>query len=72
MRFENGDTQAGPNPSGGRRRRRGPVGTNKKAGVAAPPTRGQFMRTLALLDAALRVWESQHKCRRASAWQRGS
>lgn len=40
------------------------------AGLPDPPTRGRFTRTLALLDAALRVWEANHLPRRQSVWRR--
>src|SRR3954451_13931229 len=46
-------------------------GMGSKAGVPDPPKRGQFMRTIALLDAALRVWEAKKRQGPpASVWRR--
>lgn len=44
-------------------------GMGKTAGLPDPPTRGKLTRTLALLDAALRVWETDQP-QRASVWRR--
>jgi hypothetical protein len=44
-------------------------GTAATAGNAAPPTRGHFARTVALLDAALRVWEANQP-QRPTVWRR--
>lgn len=38
------------------------------AGLPDPPTRGRLTRTLALLNAALKVWETNQP-RRAAAWR---
>jgi hypothetical protein len=35
-------------------------GMAETAGVADPPVRGRLTRTLALVKAALRVWETNH------------
>ena len=43
-------------------------GMAETAGLPDPPTRGRLTRTLALLDAALRVWEANQP-RRASVWR---
>jgi len=56
-----------------------PVGRAKRrlngmadtAGRAEPPTRARWTRTLALLDAALKVWEANQP-RRASVWRNQS
>jgi hypothetical protein len=46
---------------GGRRARRRNNGMAATTGVADPPTRGSFTRTLALLRAALRAWEARNE-----------
>src|SRR5919106_6971454 len=43
-------------------------GMGESAGVPDPPVRGRLTRTLALLDAALKVWEANQP-RRASVWR---
>ena len=46
-------------------------GMGNKAGVPDRPIRGHFMRTVALIDAALRVWEAKKRVRPvASVWRR--
>ena len=46
-------------------------GMGTRAGIADPPIRGQFMRTIALLDAALRVWEAKNRIHPVSSvWRR--
>jgi hypothetical protein len=40
-------------------------GMGTKAGVPDPPKRGKLMRTLALVDAAIRVWETNNRQKRA-------
>lgn len=40
-------------------------GMGTKAGVPNPPTRGKLTRTLALIDAAVRVWETNRRRERA-------
>ena len=47
-------------------------GMGTTAGLPDPPIRGRLTRTIALLDAALRVWEANHLPRRESVWQRRS
>jgi len=44
-------------------------GMGTKAGVPDPPKRGKLMRTLALVDAAIRVWETNHRKKRTSVWR---
>jgi hypothetical protein len=51
-----------------RRTKRRLNGMAHTAGFSDPPTRGRFTRTLALVDAALRVWEAKQP-RRASVWR---
>ena len=43
-------------------------GMAETAGLPDPPTRGRLTRTLALLDAALRVWEANQP-RHAPVWR---
>ena len=43
-------------------------GMAKTVGLPDPPTRGRLTRTLALLDAALKVWETTHP-RHATGWR---
>jgi hypothetical protein len=43
-------------------------GMAETAGLPDPPTRGRFTRTIALLDAALRVWESNQP-RKTTVWR---
>src|SRR4051812_39404231 len=43
-------------------------GMAETAGLPDPPTRGRLARTLALLDAALKVWETNHP-RDANVWR---
>ncbi len=45
----------------GRRARRRNNGMAATTGVADPPSRGSFTRTLALLRAALRAWEARNE-----------
>jgi hypothetical protein len=40
-----------------------------KAGVPDPPKRGKLMRTLALVDAAVRLWETSRPRKKASVWR---
>ena len=46
-------------------------GMAQTAGLPDPPRRGRLARTLALLDAALRVWEANQP-RRATVWRHNS
>ena len=43
-------------------------GMGNTAGLADPPMRGRLTRTLALLEAALRVWEANQPPRK-SVWR---
>src|SRR3954468_21648895 len=46
-------------------------GMGTKAGIPDRPIRGQFMRTIALIDAALRVWEAKKRLGPVSSvWRR--
>jgi hypothetical protein len=70
MRTDTSSDRSSAEQSRQRRANRRLNGMGTKAGVPDPPTRGRFTRTLAMLDAALRVWESHHNPRRASVWRR--
>src|SRR5436309_4599333 len=63
-------TETGPQPNGTRPRRanRRLNGMAQTAGFSERPTRGRFTRTLALVDAALRVWEANQP-RRTTVWR---
>src|ERR1043166_2056884 len=69
MGEEEGDT-ASPRKERTPRANRRFNGMAAKAGLPDPPTRGRLTRTLALLDAALRVWGANHLPRRESVWRR--
>ena len=62
---QRGPLRGGPRP---RRANRKLNGMAETAGLADPPTRGRLTRTLALLKAALRVWETNHPPR-AKVWR---
>ena len=47
-------------------------GMGTQAGFPDPPRRGQLTRTLALIDAALRVWEASRGRHPAGRWRHGS
>jgi hypothetical protein len=71
MGAETGKTAPLSENGGVRRANRRLNGMGTKAGVPDPPARGRFTRTLALLNAALRVWEANHSRRPISSpWQR--
>ena len=59
-RMNSGIKQTGPlgGETAARRANRRLNGMGARAGVPDPPMRGRLTRTLALLDAALRVWEA--------------
>ena len=61
---DNGETRV-------RRANRRLNGMAETAGLPDPPTRGRLTRTLALLDAALRVWEANQP-RHAPVWRHKS
>ena len=47
-------------------------GMGTQAGFPDPPRRGQLTRTLALIDAALRVWEATRGRHPAGRWRHES
>ncbi|MFL6539721.1 MAG: hypothetical protein ACJ8HU_03080 [Chthoniobacterales bacterium] len=54
-----------------RRTRRRENGMAEVAGIARPPQHDRVMRSMALLKAALRVWEAKHlQSKVRSPWQR--
>ena len=55
-----------------RRARRSDNGMAVTAGVSKMPRREKFSRSVALLRAALEVWEAKHGVQRASVWKRRS
>jgi len=69
-RMRSGVKQTGP--LGGeppvRRANRRLNGMGNKCGLPDPPIRGRLARTIALVDAALRVWEANQP-RQASVWR---
>jgi hypothetical protein len=69
-RMRSGIKQAGPlcAETPARRANRRLNGMGERAGLPDPPTRGRLTRTLALLDAALKVWETNQP-RHASPWR---
>jgi hypothetical protein len=69
MTSSEGGAQSPGKKERGPRANRQTNGMGTRAGVPDPPTRGRFTRSLALLDAALRVWETNHCPRRASVWR---
>jgi hypothetical protein len=68
--MESGAKQQGPlcGETPARRANRRLNGMAAKTGIPDPPTRGRLTRTLALLDAALRVWEANQP-RHAPVWR---
>ena len=69
MRMEAEQAGALTPKGGARRTKRKLNGMAATSGLADPPTRARLTRTLALLNAALRVWETNHP-RRAKVWRR--
>ncbi len=55
-----------------RRARRNEIGMAATAGIAKTPPREKFSRSVALLRAALEVWEAKHGGKTASVWKRRS
>ena len=45
-------------------------GRAEKAGVPEPPKRGRLCRDLALIDAALRLWQARTRPRAPTGWTR--
>ena len=72
MEGAEGDTASSPRKERTPRANRRLNGMAASAGLPDPPMRGRLTRTLALLDAALRVWEANHLPRRESVWRRRS
>ncbi len=65
-------TEQTSNKQRARRARRSENGMAVTAGVSKTPRREKFSRSVALLRAALEVWEAKHGVQTASVWKRRS